>query len=117
MAENPNPRRAPLIDAHAHLDSEDYQSDLEDVVERARSYGVTSIVSIGIEPDDWPRTLSIAEHFPDVYPAIGVHPNSADQADEANMAQIESICRSATGPRLVGLGGDRPRLLQAVRFP
>jgi TatD DNase family protein len=104
MASNPNLRRAQLIDAHAHLDSDDYQSDLEEVVERARDFGVASIVTIGIEPADWPRVLAISELYPGIYPAIGVHPNSADQATEGNMARLESLCRSATGPRVVGMG-------------
>jgi TatD DNase family protein len=104
MADNPNPRRAPLIDAHAHLDSDDYRNDLISVMDTARQFGLISIVTIGIEPADWPRTLDIAERFPDVHPALGIHPNSADQTNDDTMARLEGLCRDTTGKRVVGLG-------------
>lgn len=103
MADNPNPRRAPLIDAHAHLDSEDYRSDLDEVIERARQFGLVSIVTIGIEPADWRPTLDIADRFLEVHAAIGIHPNSADQTNDATMAELERLCRTSR-KRIVGLG-------------
>jgi TatD DNase family protein len=104
MADDPNPIHAPLIDTHAHLDADHFRSDLEAVVLRARQYGLVSMVTIGIEPADWPATLEIAERYSDVYPAIGIHPNSADQASDASLAELESLCRAAKGKRIVGLG-------------
>jgi TatD DNase family protein len=104
MDDDPNPIRAPLIDTHAHLDSDHFRSDLDGVVLKARQFGLVSIVSVGIEPADWPSTLSIAERYQDVYPAIGIHPNSAGQTSDATMAELESLCRAAKGKQIVGLG-------------
>jgi TatD DNase family protein len=104
MDNHPNPNRAPLIDTHAHLDSPHYEGDLEEVVGRARGFGLESIVTVGIEPADWPATLSIAERYGDIYPALGIHPNSADQTTDATMAELEGLCRGTEGKRVVGLG-------------
>jgi len=93
----------PLIDAHAHLDSEDYCEDLQDVLERAKQAGLVSIVTVGIEPADWPDTLGIAEMHGWVYPAIGIHPNSADQTSDRTLAELEERCRRAE-PRVVAIG-------------
>ncbi|MEO8288798.1 MAG: TatD family hydrolase [Chloroflexota bacterium] len=104
MAENPNPTHAPLIDTHAHLDFDDYGPDLPEVIHRARDFGLTSIVTIGIEPMDWRRTLEFAEQHSGVFPAIGIHPNSADQTTDATLADLESLCRSNTGKKVVAIG-------------
>jgi len=104
MADDPNPIRAPLIDTHAHLDAEQFRDDLDAVVSRARRFGLVSMVTVGIEPADWPATLDIAAHYPEVYPAVGIHPNSADQTNDATLAELESLCRTAQPKRIVGLG-------------
>jgi TatD DNase family protein len=104
MDDLPNPNRAPLIDTHSHLDSDHYEGDLETVVGRARRFGLVSIVTVGIEPADWPATLSIAGRYDDVYPALGIHPNSADQTTDASMAELERMARATEGKRVVGLG-------------
>jgi TatD DNase family protein len=104
MPENPNPDRFPLIDSHAHLDSTDYMEDMHSVVEHARDFALVSIVTIGIAPADWAPTRAIAEKYEMVYPAIGIHPNSANQTNDATMADLEGLCRSTEGKRIVGLG-------------
>jgi TatD DNase family protein len=97
----PNPDLYPLVDSHAHLDSEDYNADIEATVERARLSGLKAIVTIGIEPADWPGTLALAARYPDVYPALGIHPNSADQTNDDTLQQLVALC---TAHNVVGLG-------------
>jgi TatD DNase family protein len=95
---------APLVDTHAHLDFPDYDSDRDEVVERARVAGLVAIITIGIEPGDWSKTLHIANTYESVYPVLGVHPNSAGQATEEALARLESECRQPDGKRVVALG-------------
>ena len=47
MADHPNPSRYPLVDSHAHLDSEDFVGEVREIVARAEDYGLVSIVTIG----------------------------------------------------------------------
>ncbi len=98
------PTDAPLIDTHAHLDSPDYDSDRDEVVARAREAGLTAIVTVGFEPGDWDKTLQIAHTHEEVHPALGVHPNSADQATNDALARLETLCRGESGKRVVALG-------------
>jgi TatD DNase family protein len=91
--DNPNPGLAPLVDSHAHLDSEDYDGDREAVVSRAREFGLVAIVTIGIEPGDWDKTLRIAEEHANVYPALAIHPNSADQTNDDTLARLRTLCK------------------------
>ncbi|MGA7731238.1 MAG: TatD family hydrolase [Chloroflexia bacterium] len=91
--DKPNPGLAPLVDSHAHLDSEDYDGDREAVVRRAWEFGLVAIVTIGIEPGDWDKTLRIAGEHGGVYPALAVHPNSAGQANDETLARLRTLCK------------------------
>ncbi|HST05193.1 MAG TPA: TatD family hydrolase [Chloroflexia bacterium] len=97
----PNPEHAPLVDSHAHLDSEDYAADIDAVVGRARSFGLKAIITIGIEPADWQSTLALAARYTDIYPALGIHPNSADQTNDTTLEQLARLCKEHN---VVGLG-------------
>jgi TatD DNase family protein len=105
MADHPNPTRAPLVDSHAHLDSEDFAGQTGEIVARAEDFGLAAVVTIGIEPDDWEGNLALAEMYDLVHAALGIHPNSADQTDDASLARLEALCRNRDGKRrVVGIG-------------
>src|ERR1041385_6565335 len=94
---------APLIDTHAHLDFVDYEEEREQVIGRAWDAGLVGIVTIGIEPKDWDKTLDIANGHEAVYSALGIHPNSADQTDEQSLEELVRLCRSSA-KKVVALG-------------
>ncbi|MGI6353414.1 MAG: TatD family hydrolase [Armatimonadota bacterium] len=64
----------PYADAHVHLQEEVYEDHLPGVMERAREAGVALFISNATHPDDWERTLAIAERYEGVVPCLGVHP-------------------------------------------
>ncbi len=99
--EQPPEGKPPLIDSHAHLDSPDYSDDLASVAERWREAGLAAVVSIGIEPAGWAATLSLAGQYRDVFPALGIHPNSADQTNDAVLEELADMCKAHN---VVGLG-------------
>ncbi|MDQ3929859.1 MAG: TatD family hydrolase [Chloroflexota bacterium] len=90
---SPDSSRPPLVDSHAHLDAADFAGDADEVVERARQRGLIGIVSVGFEPEGWAATLGFAERHDLVFPALGIHPNSADQTSDATLSELESLCR------------------------
>ncbi|MEO6457103.1 MAG: TatD family hydrolase [Chloroflexia bacterium] len=104
MMHEPVTTSATLVDTHAHLDFEDYDNDRQQVVDRARQAGVSSIITLGIEPPDWQRNIEIADQFDGMYVALGVHPNSADQATNQALSELERLCRSHGGRKVVALG-------------
>src|SRR5215210_2427555 len=95
---------APLIDTHAHLDFVDYDDDRQQVMARARSAGLVAVVSVGIEPQLWQTTLNIAAQFEEVYPALGIHPNSAGQTNGETLADLASLCVAPGSKRVVAIG-------------
>jgi len=67
-----------IIDTHIHLDDARYEDDLDAVLKRAREGGVERFIIPGADPSTLPRAVEIAEHYDDVYFAVGVHPYDLD---------------------------------------
>ncbi|MFP3983909.1 MAG: TatD family hydrolase [Desulfurivibrionaceae bacterium] len=66
-----------LIDTHCHLDMDPYKNDLDEVISRAAEAGVTRILSIGIDLASSRRAVELANQYPEIFAAIGVHPHHA----------------------------------------
>jgi TatD DNase family protein len=88
-----------VIDSHTHLELCE-PSDAE-LVAAADSAGVTRIVTVGTDGASCRAALAAAEDFPQVYAAIGRHPNSAAGFDDADLAELEAL---AAHPRCVAIG-------------
>ena len=92
----------PLFDTHAHLHFPEFGSDLEAVLDRARSAGVAAMVTIGTDRETNPAAVGLAEHWRDVYATVGIHPHDAAEATEADFEAMESLTRSSA--KVVALG-------------
>jgi len=90
-----------LIDTHAHLDEQAFEQELDAVVARAADAGLVGIVTIGITVESCRAAIALAERFPMVWAAVGIHPNYAAQAAEHDWEQIEAF---AAHPRVVAIG-------------
>jgi TatD DNase family protein len=93
-----------LIDSHAHLDSEDYADDLDEVVARARAAGLERIVCVGLwrAPGSFGNALDLAARDPGFFSAtVGVHPHECVRVPEEDWARHEALARDA---RVVAVG-------------
>ena len=88
-----------MIDSHTHLDLCDGSPAA--LVEAAVAAGVTRILTVGIDGASCRAALAAAEAFPQVYAAIGRHPNSARGFDDADLAELRAL---AAHPRCVAVG-------------
>jgi TatD DNase family protein len=78
-----------MIDSHAHLDSCE-QPDAE-LIAAAAAAGVTRILTVGTDGASCRAALAAAEAFPQVFAAIGRHPNSAHGFDGADLAELRAL--------------------------
>ncbi|PZU98411.1 MAG: deoxyribonuclease [Pseudanabaena sp.] len=63
-----------LVDTHVHINFKDFQTDLEQVRDRWLSNGVTKLVHSCVSPDEFVQIQAIADQFPEVSFAVGLHP-------------------------------------------
>jgi TatD DNase family protein len=78
-----------VIDSHAHLEFSD-TPDAE-LVEAAVEVGVTRIVTVGTNSATCRAALQAADEFPQVYAAIGRHPNEATGFDDGDLAELKAL--------------------------
>src|SRR6201997_5096874 len=90
-----------LIDSHAHLDFPDFANDLEDVLRHAKEGDVRRIITIGISIESSRRAIALAEKYPAVYAAIGVHPTSVEEAEDDVITPLRELAKN---PRVVAIG-------------
>jgi TatD DNase family protein len=78
-----------VIDSHTHLDlCEESNAEL---VASAEAAGVTRMLTVGIDGASCRAALAAAEDFPQVYAAIGRHPNAAKGFDDADLAELRAL--------------------------
>lgn len=92
-----------LTDSHCHLADTELAGDVDGVLARAATAGVTRIVSVGaLGPIAADRlTVEIAERHDNVYAAVGVHPHNARECDSARIAALREI---ASSKKVVAIG-------------
>lgn len=110
-----------LIDSHAHLEMPEFESDLEEVIRRAKASGVGYIFTVGTEKKDWQRTLEIAGSHPSVYAILGVHPHNAKEINDQTYGTLRDLCRNEKVKAYGEIGLDffrnlSPRDIQVERF-
>jgi TatD DNase family protein len=88
-----------VVDSHTHLSS--CEQPVDELVSAARAAGVTRIVTIGTDAENSGVALAAAERFPDVYAAVGHHPNEATGFGDSDYAALEQLARH---PRCVAIG-------------
>jgi TatD DNase family protein len=92
---------AVYIDSHAHLFSEDYKNDLDEVLQRTRDAGVTHVVVPGTDVATSRAAVAMAERIPWIFACVGIHPHDAAKATEADLITIEEL---AGHPKVVAIG-------------
>jgi len=90
-----------LVETHAHLDYPDFANDLDDVLLRAADAGVTRIITVGTSVESSRRAIDLAEKYPAVYAAIGVHPTYVEEAEEDVFTPLRELAKN---PRVVAIG-------------
>src|SRR5438477_4346423 len=100
MAED---RELTLVDSHAHLEMEQFDSDREQMIARAREAGVDCIVAIGsgTGPGSLDCGIQLAEKYELIYATIGIHPHEAKLATDADFQELGQLAKR---PKVIAWG-------------
>ncbi|MBX9577287.1 MAG: TatD family hydrolase [Chthoniobacterales bacterium] len=90
-----------LVETHAHLDHPKFADDLPALIQRAHDAGVTRIISIGTGLESSRSVLALAERFPSVFVAIGIHPTEIDDEKGDFISALRELARH---PKVVAIG-------------
>ena len=111
-----------LIDSHAHIYYRDYAGGFDDMLKRAEDAGVMAIVVVGTDIESSRESVELAEKYPQLYAAVGIHPHDAGRVTSACYDVIKALAVSSSKVVAIGEIGldfyrDRsPRDLQEIVF-
>jgi TatD DNase family protein len=91
-----------LIDTHVHINFEVFQADLDALQQRWQEAGVVRLVHSCVEPEEFAEIRAIADRFPELSFAVGLHPLDASKWQEGTAEQILDLAKS--DPRVVAIG-------------
>ena len=71
-----------IFETHAHYDDRRFDDDREELLQKMEEAGIGRIINSGASVDSTKKTVELAEKYPNVYAAVGVHPTDAEELDE-----------------------------------
>ena len=87
------------IDAHCHLQFDQYAQDRDEIIERMREEGISAIV-VGTDYKSSKEALALAEKYEHLFASIGLHPSHA----ATGAFDTEPFCQLASHPKVVAIG-------------
>ncbi len=83
----------PIFDTHAHYDAAAFDPDREAVLSALPEAGVALVVDPGCDVASSRLAWELAERYPHVYAAAGIHPEDCGAAAPGDLEVIRQLCR------------------------
>ncbi|MBR0302570.1 MAG: TatD family hydrolase [Clostridia bacterium] len=97
-----------LIDSHAHYDDGKFDAAFEGGADAALEIsfdaGVEAVINVATNPDNAKTTLALAERYPNVYAAIGIHPSDCREMDGTADEILTETEKLLSHPKVVAIG-------------
>jgi TatD DNase family protein len=91
-----------LIDTHVHINFDNFVADLDAVRDRWQSAGVVHLVHSCVTPGEFFRTQALADRFPEISFAVGLHPLDTKEWKPVTAQEIRELAMSDR--RVVAIG-------------
>ncbi len=110
-----------LIDSHCHVQSREFDSDREAVLQRAREAGLEAMVVVGWDVASSALAVGMAQEQSDLHAVVGCHPHDAKSFDDAALGEIKRLALESKVVAIGEIGLDfyrdlSPRETQASVF-
>lgn len=91
-----------IIDTHSHIYSEEFDNDIDEVIDRAKKVGVESILMPNIDTSSIARLHHISDKYSGYcIPMMGLHPTSVN---ENWQAELDAIKQELTKRQYIAIG-------------
>ncbi len=91
----------PIFDTHAHYTDEAFDGDRDELLSSLPSFGVKKVVVPGCDVRSSRKAIELAEKYPWVFAAAGIHPEEAGGACGEDLYRIEEML---SDPHVVSVG-------------
>ena len=90
-----------IFDTHAHYDDEAFDPDRQALLRSLPEKGIGLIVNPGCTPESSRKAVELAQEFPHVYAAVGIHP---EECHDFVPEHVDSLRQLAKSPKVVAIG-------------
>ena len=90
-----------LIDTHSHIYYDQYNDDLDEVINRSLDKGVDKIVCVGVDLQSSIQSLELANKYDNIFCTVGYHPHESEKATDQYLNELEVMCKE---PNVIGIG-------------
>lgn len=90
-----------IFDSHAHYDDERFEEDRHELLSNLFANGVRGIVNAASSMESCRTSLALAQRYPQVYCAVGVHPDAAYCFTEDDLTTLSQLAKQ---PKVVAIG-------------
>lgn len=90
-----------LFDTHVHLNADQFDEDLEEVINRALEADVKQMVVVGFDRPTITKAMELVEKYDFLYASVGWHPVDAIDMKDEDLEWIEEL---AAHPKVVAIG-------------
>ena len=111
-----------IFDTHAHLDDRAFDADRAALLSQLPGLGLALVMNPGCSLVSSQAAVALAEKYDYIYAAVGSHPDTADEVNEAVLEQYRRLARQCPKVRAIGEIGldyhyeDIPRETQQRAF-
>lgn len=81
-----------IFESHAHYDDEAFDEDREALLSSLQEQGIGTVINIGASLSGCEATVKLAEQYPFVFGAVGVHPSEVEELNEENFVRLSTLC-------------------------
>ena len=90
-----------IFDSHAHYDAEQFDTDRDAVLTALPTQGVCAVVQCATDPESIKKSLKMAETYPYIRVAVGIHPEFVSQATPD---WLDAVREAAKHPMVCAIG-------------
>ncbi|MBS3936534.1 MAG: TatD family hydrolase [Sulfuritalea sp.] len=90
-----------LVDSHCHIDFPELAADVPGILDAMRRHGVGWALCAGVTLERFPAMLGIVRAAPELFAAVGVHPDTEEPTREAG---VDDLLALADDPKVIAIG-------------
>ena len=91
----------PIFDTHAHYDADRFDSDRDELLSAMPGVGVGLVLDPGCDLPSSHAAAELAERYPHVYAAVGIHPEDCDGFQDGDLTELRQLLAR---PKVVAIG-------------
>lgn len=89
------------FDTHVHLNSEQYENNMEEVIENALNNNVKKMLVVGYDLKTSKKAVDLANEYDFIYASVGIHPS---EIKSMNYGDLECIEKLVSCNKVVAIG-------------